>query len=108
MSTTPAPITTPGLRYAVRSATPAPRSPILLHADAGGEATADLAKAWDELETWLRAYPSERSVWTIDRIAGKWRVGLKCGEERLSASQDQEIRGAIRNAIMIAKFAGYL
>ena len=28
--------------------------------------------------------------------------------ERFSASQDAELRGAIRNALMIAKFAGCL
>jgi trehalose utilization protein len=68
----------------------------------------DTAKAFDELGEWIEQFPSARSCWTIDRLAGKWRVGLQQGHERYSASQDAELRGAIRNALMIAAYAGCL
>lgn len=72
------------------------------------EALDDTARAFDELEAWIVKSPGTRSCWTIDRLAGKWRVGLMSGSERFSASQAAELRGAIRNALMIAKFAGCL
>ncbi len=68
----------------------------------------DTAHALDELEAWIAKSPGTRACWTIDRMGGKWRVGLQQDAERFSASQDAELRGAIRNALMIAKFAGCL
>ncbi len=68
----------------------------------------DTAHAFDELEAWIAKSPGARSCWAIDKLNGKWRVGLSCGDERFSAGQDAELRGAIRNALMIAKFAGCL
>lgn len=67
----------------------------------------DTAAALDELQAWLERNITGRSVWVIDKIKGKWRVGLQCDAERMSASQDAELRGAIRNAIMIAGYAGF-
>jgi hypothetical protein len=72
----------------------------------GAEAVADTAIAFDALETWIKRNPAGRSVWTIDRLQGKWRVGLMCDGERFTASQDAELRGAIRNALTIAAYAG--
>ncbi len=67
---------------------------------------ADTTLALDQLEKWIQASPGNRSCWVIDKLHGKWRVGLQCGDERYSASQDSELRGAIRNALMIAAYAG--
>jgi len=73
----------------------------------------DLAHAFDELEAWILRGAGMRACWAIERIAGKYKVGLSARSadlepaERLTAGQDQELRGAIRNALMIAKFAGY-
>ena len=68
----------------------------------------DTAHAFDELEAWIAKSPGARSCWVIDKLNGRWRVGLMQDDERFSASQDAELRGAIRNALMIAKFAGCL
>ncbi len=84
--------------------TPHARKPSAAEA---AEIASDTAKAFDQLQAWLEGSPSTRSVWAIDKINGRWRVGLMTGDERLSASQDAELRGAIRNAIMIAQMAGY-
>lgn len=72
------------------------------------ESTADLSLAFDALQKWIEAAPSLRSCWVIDRMHGKWRVGLQSGDERYTASQDAELRGAVRNALAIAKMAGCL
>lgn len=68
----------------------------------------DTALALTELQHWIEGSPTERSCWVIDRMAGRWRVGLCSGSERYSASQDATLRGAIRNALMIASYAGCL
>lgn len=64
--------------------------------------------ALDQLQAWIEANPSERGVWEMVKIGGRWRVGLSgpCGE-RFTASQDARLEGAIRNALMIAAMAGY-
>lgn len=73
----------------------------------------DLAKAFGELEAWITRGGGNRACWCIDKINGKWKVGLSAKPhdcdpaERLTAGEDRELRGAIRNALMIAKFAGY-
>ncbi len=72
------------------------------------EALDDTAHAFDELEAWIAKSPGARSCWAIDKLNGKWRVGLMQDAERFSAGQDAVLRGAIRNALMIAKFAGCL
>jgi hypothetical protein len=69
-------------------------------------AAADTAIAFYALESWIKRNPAGRSVWTIDRPQGKWRVGLQSDGERFTASQDAELRGAIRNALTIAAYAG--
>ncbi len=66
----------------------------------------DTAQAFDQLEAWIARNPAGRSCWAIDKLKGKWRVGLMCDADRFSASQDQTLRGAIRNALMIAAMAG--
>ncbi len=73
----------------------------------------DTAKAFDELEAWITRGAGGRACWCLDKVDGKWKVGLEAhgnnvGErERLTAGQDRELRGAIRNALMIAMYAGY-
>jgi hypothetical protein len=63
--------------------------------------------AWDELQAWIERGPGDRSCWAVDRIGGLWRVGLLAGSERFTAARDAEIQGAIRNALMIATYAGH-
>jgi hypothetical protein len=65
-----------------------------------------LATAFDELAAWVNAAPAERSCWALNRKSGRWTCGLAAGEERFTAGQDATLGGAIRNALMIAKFAG--
>lgn len=85
---------------------PSPYSASLPRVDA--VRAVDTALAFGELEAWIDRAPGDRGCWAINRRAGKWRVGLGSGEERFTAGQDIELRGAIRNALMIAKFAGHL
>ena len=83
-------------------------NPAGLYALNANTQAADLALAMDQLELWIQRSPESRSCWVIDKMQGKWRVGLQCGDERYSASQDKDLRGAIRNALMIASYAGCL
>jgi hypothetical protein len=65
------------------------------------------------LNDWILAYPAARSVWVIDRMLGKWRVGLAINSdlgqcERLPAAQHEDYAQCVINAIEIAKLAGYV
>ncbi len=68
---------------------------------------ADDALAWGELSGWIERGPSERCCWAVDRLNGLWRVGLEAGGERFTAARDKSLASAIRNALMIATFAGH-
>jgi hypothetical protein len=59
------------------------------------------------LVAWVEADPVNRSIVEIDKPAGKWMVRLKVGDEPFTAGADVELRGAIRNALMIAACAGF-
>jgi hypothetical protein len=90
------------LRHAL-SNPPGPR-----HARPVSTATAeDNASAFAELEAWIRRGPADRHVRRIARTDGMWSVGLQVDEQELTASRDAELHSAIRNALMIATFAGY-
>lgn len=59
------------------------------------------------LVAWIEADPTNRAVVEIDKPAGKWLVRLKVVDEVFTAGADTELRGAIRNALMIAHCAGH-
>lgn len=73
----------------------------------------DTAKAFDELEAWIQRGAELRSCWCLEKRKGRWKVGLSADQgdsiepERLTAGEDRELRGAIRNALMIAMYAGF-
>lgn len=64
--------------------------------------------AFDSLEAWIGRSPGSRSVWAIDRLNGKWRVGLSYDGERMTAGEARTMAQAVRNAITIADMAGLL
>lgn len=67
------------------------------------------------INEWILASPATRTVWTIDRTGGKWRVGLAVnvaghelhGCERLAAAVHADYDTAARNAVEIARLAGH-
>ena len=69
--------------------------------------TADTALAIQELQAWIGRDPDSRYVREIRQFGAKWRVGLQAGADELTSSEDVELRGAIRNALMIAALAGH-
>lgn len=66
------------------------------------------AAAFDELEAWVAKSPAARTVWCIDRLNGKWRVGLASDGERLTAGEARTLAQAVRNALTISEMAGLL
>ena len=64
------------------------------------------------LNDWILASPATRACWGMDRIGGKWRVGLSVdgGDgrfERLPMAQHEDYAQCVINAIEIARLAGY-
>jgi hypothetical protein len=59
------------------------------------------------LVAWVEADPVNRAIVEIDKPAGQWLVRLKVVDEVFTAGADVELRGAIRNALMIAACAGH-
>ncbi len=80
----------------LRSVPPAPR-----------ERTAEV-----HLNEWILASPATRAVWGMDRINGKWRIGVCVDDgsgrfERLPAAQHEDYAQCVYNAVEIARLAGY-
>lgn len=64
------------------------------------------------LTGWILGSPTTRTVWSIERRAGLWRVGLSVSGdgdcfERLPQAQAPDYAEAVANAIEIARLAGY-
>jgi hypothetical protein len=64
---------------------------------------------------WILACPATRTVWTIEWRGGEWRIGLAVndsghelhGVERLPAAVHKDYDTAARNAVEIARLAGF-
>jgi hypothetical protein len=65
-----------------------------------------------DLNDWILASPANRCVWGVDKLRGAWRVGLSVSHDgmtfdRLPCGAADTYAGAVRNAIAIARLAGY-
>lgn len=64
------------------------------------------------LNDWILASPATRAVWGLDRLHGKWELGLSVsidGErfERLPKAKHADYAQCVANAIEIARLAGF-